>query len=171
MQEKNAGVKFNYLKWTRLKMRGSVSNWAHFRFTKHPFNWTKCNMSPIEVPQGLRSLQTKGLSTANVYKSAQCWKEDTVYGKLSPTVNAPGFWGSIVLTIARIYCYIRSPFNSTGQSLQYPLWSPQYCICHCSWTFRNFWTSFVLYPTNSHRSATCWPMKSMGSRVLSNSPL
>ena len=28
--EKNATVKFNYLKWTRLRMRGSVSNWARF---------------------------------------------------------------------------------------------------------------------------------------------
>lgn len=28
--EKNAAVKFNYIKWTGLKMSGSVSNWARF---------------------------------------------------------------------------------------------------------------------------------------------
>lgn len=29
-KKKKSTVKFNYLKWTRLKMSGSVSNWACF---------------------------------------------------------------------------------------------------------------------------------------------
>lgn len=58
--EKNARVKFNYLKWTRLKTSGSVSNWARFQLTKHPFYLTKCNMSSEAVPLRLRLLLTKG---------------------------------------------------------------------------------------------------------------
>lgn len=57
--EKNARVKFNYLKWTRLKMSGSVSNWARFQLTKHPFYLAKCNLSSEAVPLRLRLLQTK----------------------------------------------------------------------------------------------------------------
>lgn len=52
--EKNARVKFNYLKWTGLKMSGSVSNWAHFQLTKDLFYLTKCNVSSEAEPLGLR---------------------------------------------------------------------------------------------------------------------
>lgn len=58
--EKNSTVKFNYLKWTGLEMSGSVSNWARFQLTKHPFYLTECNMSSEAELLRLRLLQTKG---------------------------------------------------------------------------------------------------------------
>jgi len=55
----NAGVKFNYLKWTGVKTSRSVSNWARFQLTKQPFYLTKCNTTSKAVPLRLRPFQTK----------------------------------------------------------------------------------------------------------------
>lgn len=40
--EKNSTVKFNYIKWTGLKMSGSVSNWA--RFNSQNTHFTSLNV-------------------------------------------------------------------------------------------------------------------------------
>lgn len=67
-------------------MSGSVSNWARFQLTKHPFYFTRCNMSSEAVPLRLRLLQTKGGYQQLMFITQH--SSDTVDGKLSPTVNA-----------------------------------------------------------------------------------
>lgn len=56
--KKNSTVKFNYIKWTRLKMERVCFKSGPLQLTEHLFYLAKCNVSSAAVLR-LRLLQTK----------------------------------------------------------------------------------------------------------------
>ena len=146
---KNARVKFNYCKWTRLEMSGSVSHWARFQVTKHSFYLGGCNMSAAAVPLRLRLLQTKEEGGGGYQQLIFITQHSsvTVDAKLSPTVNALFCGGSGFPAIALLLDSRRSYVS---------LWTPDQGTGSLSRADRRFWkSSFSALLAIREKNITC----------------
>lgn len=65
-KKKKSTVKFNYIKWTRLKMKWFCFKFGPFGLTKQAFYLAEHDTSSETVLLRLRLFQTKGLSAANI---------------------------------------------------------------------------------------------------------
>lgn len=85
--EKNAAVKFNYIKWTGLKMSGSVSNWARFNSQNTLFTSLNVIWVQRQCYWDEDFYRQKGLSAVNVQDSAQwChWRWQIITNCQCPT--------------------------------------------------------------------------------------
>lgn len=97
--KKNSTVKFNYIKWTRLKMERVCFKSGPLQLTKHSFYLTKCNVSSAAILR-LRLLQTKKRYQQSVFRAPH--SSDTGDGKLSQTVSAL-IWSEVELEVKLLY--------------------------------------------------------------------
>lgn len=93
--KKNSTVKFNYIKWTRLKMERVCFESGPLQLTEHSFYHAKRNASSAAVPR-LRLLQTKKSHKQSVFRAHH--SRDTRDGKLSPTVSVT-IWSAVELRV------------------------------------------------------------------------
>lgn len=92
--KKNSTVKFNYIKWTRLKLERVCFESGPLQLTEHSFYHAKRHASAA-VPR-LRLLQTKKGHKQSVFQAHH--SRDTRDGKLSPTVSVTN-WSVVKLGV------------------------------------------------------------------------
>lgn len=112
-KKKPSTVKFNYIKWTRLKMERVCFKSGPFQLTKHSFCPAKCNVSSAAILR-FWIFQTKKRYQRAVFRAPH--SSDTGDGKLSPTVSAP-IWSEVELEV-KLLCYWGDyfPLWTFGQS-------------------------------------------------------
>lgn len=107
--KKNSTVKFNYIKWTRLKMERVCFKSGPLQLKKHSLYLAECNVSSAAILR-LGLLQTQKRYQQSVFRAPH--NSDTGDGKLSPTVSAL-IWSEVELEVKLSY----------GWGDYFPLWT------------------------------------------------
>lgn len=94
--KKNSTVKFNYIKWTRLKMERVCFKSGPLQLTEHLFYLAKCNVSSAAVLRLRLSQRRKPRYQQSGFRASH--SSDTGDGKLLPTVIAP-IWSEVELGV------------------------------------------------------------------------